>query len=284
MEHCKGDCAEGVQLKNIVFGPGILCVYAHAGVIDALVDVDRSDVEAVSGSSAGAIAALIFCLHRVRPFRIAQILEANLHDVVDAADAVNLFKRFSLIPASRWTSFLENVMEKAGFDVSLTFEDLRRESGVELHVSSFDLNSRKFVYFSSESHPKVRCIDAVAASTSIPLIFENRTDILTDARLCDAAVLERYPLLPFVDDLESTLIVELDREKPKKKPTSFPASVWELVEVGSPVEDAAVVARIARRIILTPPVSVSNYRMSLDEKRILYDYGYQATLSAFREG
>jgi predicted acylesterase/phospholipase RssA len=71
-----------------------------------------------------------------------------------------------------------------------TFEEL----DMKIYVSAYCLNTSTTEYFSRDTHPKMKVIDAVCMSMAIPLIFacgkyQGRTYV-------DGGTQEQYPMVP----------------------------------------------------------------------------------------
>ena len=67
---------------------------------------------------------------------------------------------------------------------------------MKIYISAYCLNSSTTEYFSKDTHPKMKVIDAVCMSIAIPLIFScGKYDGKT---YVDGGTQEQYPMTPFL--------------------------------------------------------------------------------------
>ena len=144
------------------------------------------DVKEISGSSAGSILALFLALG----MSVDEILDMSLS--LDIPKFVKLrigsfFNKFGFVDMGPVRDKLVRICGSVP-----TFEEL----GMKIYVSAYCLNSSRTEYFSRETHPKMKVIDAVCMSIAIPLIFacgkfEGKTYV-------DGGTQEQYPMTPFL--------------------------------------------------------------------------------------
>ena len=72
-----------------------------------------------------------------------------------------------------------------------------KELDMKIHIAAFCLNTSKTEYFSVDTHPDMKVIDAVCMSIAIPLVFE--CGKYNGKTYIDGGVAEEIPLLPFLD-------------------------------------------------------------------------------------
>jgi len=161
-------------------------IYSLIGSIKAL-EPKLVDVKEISGSSAGSILALLLALG----MSVDEILEIALD--LDIPKFVKLrigsfFNKFGFVDLE---PIREKLVEVCGCDP--TFEEL----DMKIYVSAYCLNTSTTDYFSRDTHPKMKVIDAVCMSMAIPLIFScGKYDGKT---YVDGATQEQYPMAPFLD-------------------------------------------------------------------------------------
>ena len=173
-------------MKYLVLGPASMGIYSLIGSIKAL-EPKLVDVKEISGSSAGSILALLLALG----MSVDEILEIALD--LDIPKFVKLrigsfFNKFGFVDLE---PIREKLVEVCGCDP--TFEEL----DMKIYVSAYCLNTSSTEYFSRDTHPKMKVIDAVCMSMAIPLIFScGKYDGKT---YVDGATQEQYPMTPFLD-------------------------------------------------------------------------------------
>lgn len=145
------------------------------------------DVQEISGSSAGSILALFLAVGM------------SVDEILDTATSINLSNFFKIKLGSFFTKFgfvdmqpiRKKLVDICGSDP--TFDDLE----MKIYISAFCLNTSETVYFSKDSHPDMKVIDAVCMSMAVPFIFSCGTYM--DKTYVDGGMKEEYPLTPFLD-------------------------------------------------------------------------------------
>lgn len=161
-------------------------IYAFLGRLKSM-EKNLSDVEEVSGSSAGSILALFWAMGMT----VDEMIDISLN--VDVSEFVKLnigtfFNKFGFVEME---PIREKLVEICGCDP--TFAQLKRK----IYVSAFCLNTSKTEYFSVETHPNMKVIDAVCMSIAIPMIFASSE--YDGKTYVDGGTMEEYPMNPFID-------------------------------------------------------------------------------------
>ena len=71
------------------------------------------------------------------------------------------------------------------------------ELETKIYISAFCLNTTETVYFSRDTHPNMKVIDAVCMSMAVPFIFA--CGKYEDMTYVDGGTKEEFPLTPFLD-------------------------------------------------------------------------------------
>ncbi len=145
------------------------------------------DVQEISGSSAGSILTLFLAMGM------------SVDEILETAVSINISNFFKVKLGSFFTKFgfvdiqpiRKKLVDICGSDP--TFDDLE----MKIYISAFCLNTSETVYFSKDSHPDMKVIDAVCMSMAVPFIFSCGTYM--DKTYVDGGMKEEYPLTPFLD-------------------------------------------------------------------------------------
>ena len=145
------------------------------------------NVKEVSGSSAGSILALFWAVG----MSVDDMIDISLN--VDISEFVKLnigtfFNKFGFVEIE---PIRDKLVELCGCDP--TFHDLKKK----IYVSAFCLNTSKTEYFSVDTHPDMKVIDAVCMSIAIPMIFASSE--YNGNTYIDGGTVEEYPMNPFMD-------------------------------------------------------------------------------------
>jgi len=173
-------------MKYLVLGPASMGIFSLMGALKAR-ETQLADVKEISGSSAGAILALFLAVG----MSIDEILETSLELNIPTFVKIRIgsfFNKFGFVDMS---PIRKKLVDICGSDP--TFQEL----DMKIYVSAYCLNTAETVYFSKDTHPNMKVIDAVCMSMAVPFIFacgnyEGKTYV-------DGGTKEEYPLTPFLD-------------------------------------------------------------------------------------
>jgi len=173
-------------MKYLILGPASMGIYSMIGTLKAL-ESQLVDVEEISGSSAGSILALMLALGMSIDEILNISLSLNIPEFVKLRIG-SFFNKFGFVDMEPIRDTLVTI---CGSDP--TFEEL----DMKIYVSAYCLNSSSTEYFSRDTHPKMKVIDAVCMSIAVPLLFscgkyQGRTYV-------DGGTQEQYPVTPFLD-------------------------------------------------------------------------------------
>lgn len=172
--------------------------FAYLGILSKLKFEERlSDLEEISGASAGAIAGFLFCATKGDPTSaLAFSLDVPIKQAMKP-NIKNFILHYGLVPQGKLRKLLETGCSKFLGTNDVTFRDFYTWYPVKLHVASYCLELQKTVYFSVDSTPTMSIIDAMCASIAIPFLVEPMK--LSDGwSYIDGATAEFLPGGPFI--------------------------------------------------------------------------------------
>jgi len=249
-------------MKYLVLGPASMGIYSLIGSLKAL-ESKLVDVKEISGASAGSILALLLALGMSVDEIFEISLSLNIPEFVKLriGSFFNKFGFVDLVPIR------DKLVEVCGCDP--TFDEL----DMKIYVSAYCLNSSTTEYFSRDTHPKMKVIDAVCMSMAIPLIFAcGKYDGKT---YVDGATQEQYPMTPFLDKKphEVTCIkLKMDRvyQEEINNPRQFVESL-----IRSVVTHREEYSKYTNLIeIHVGDTNIFDFSMSYEDKIRLYNTGY----------
>jgi predicted acylesterase/phospholipase RssA len=249
-------------MKYLVLGPASMGIYSLIGTLKAL-ESKLVDVEEISGSSAGSILALLLALG----MSVDEILSVSLS--LDIPKFVKLrigsfFNKFGFVDLE---PIREKLVEVCGCDP--TFEEL----DMKIYVSAYCLNTSSTEYFSRDTHPKMKVIDAVCMSMAIPLIFAcGKYDGKT---YVDGGTQEQYPMVPFLDKKpHEVTCVKLKMDKVYQEQINNPRQYVEAL-IRSSLTNRVEYSEYTKVIeINVGDTNIFDFSMSYEDKLRLYNIGY----------
>jgi|TARA_B110000238_G_C16105043_1_gene430036 NTE family protein len=222
-----------------------------------------ADVREISGSSAGAILALFLALG----MSVDEILDLSLSLDIPTFVKIRLGSFFNKFGFVDMGPIRKKLIDICGSDP--TFSDL----DMKIYVSAFCLNTSETVYFSKDSHPDMKVIDAVCMSMAVPFIFacgsyENRTYV-------DGGVKEEFPLTPFLDKKPHEITcmkIKMDR------------IYQDTIDTPKQFVDTIIRSALSNRVVCDMPIeiietnvgdiNVFDFSMDYEQKVKLYTIGY----------
>lgn len=186
---------------------GVVARLQDEGILD--------DVRAWYGCSGGAISA-VFCAVGVSASWIrdcARYMETAAMAEITEESVANFMSTWGINSGESYMELLSRFLDTWEHGASQwTFADLARERpGVILGLGALNVSAQRYDVLSVETVPNMRIMDAVRASTSIPLFFTPWVDG-SGAVYCDGAIVEQFPWRSIPNKDETLVIACSDTE------------------------------------------------------------------------
>ena len=249
-------------MKYLILGPASMGIFSLIGSLKARENA-LADVREISGSSAGAILSLFLALG----MSIDEILDVSLSLDIPSFVKIRLGSFFNKYGFVDMGPIRKKLVDICGKDPTF------RELDMKIYVSAFCLNTSETVYFSKDTHPDMKVIDAVCMSMAVPFIFgcgnfDNYTYV-------DGGTKEEYPLTPFLDKKphEVTCIkIKMD------------TIYQESIDTPKQFVETLIRSALSNRTTYQTPIeiieinvkdtNVFNFNMTYEEKIKLFNLGY----------
>lgn len=249
-------------MKYLILGPASMGIFSLIGSLKARENA-LADVREISGSSAGAILSLFLALG----MSVDEILDVSLSLDIPSFVKIRLGSFFNKYGFVDMGPIRKKLVDICGKDPTF------RELDMKIYVSAFCLNTSETVYFSKDTHPDMKVIDAVCMSMAVPFIFgcgnfDNYTYV-------DGGTKEEYPLTPFLDKKphEVTCIkIKMD------------TIYQESIDTPKQFVETLIRSALSNRTTYQTPIeiieinvkdtNVFNFNMTYEEKVKLFNLGY----------
>jgi predicted acylesterase/phospholipase RssA len=164
---------------------------------------NKNDVRIYAGTSIGSVINLLLICGYTPIEIFNEIYKTdNFFDVEDYNNIKGVLTKMGLMSISRFINkVLELVIHKIGY--SPTLNELKGITGKTLIVTASNVTKMKCEYYTPDTNPNLKCVDAVKLSCNLPLIFQRiryRGDFITDGGLMD-----NFPI-KYVDDGKSKIL------------------------------------------------------------------------------
>jgi NTE family protein len=173
----------GGGIKGIVF----------IGVFKYLEELDnvKIDIKRIYAVSVGSIISLLYAIGYTSKEMEDEIFRMDTKSL-QSIRLKTFIKNYGLDSGKKIMKWLEELIEKKGYNKTLTFKQLLKLRGVDLNIGSTNLNKYKDVYFNNDTSPNLRIIRAIRMSIGIPLVFSSvkyKGEIYVDG-----GVINSYPI------------------------------------------------------------------------------------------
>jgi predicted acylesterase/phospholipase RssA len=160
------------MVKYLAIGPGAMGFFMFLGVTTRLKHAgELEELKEISGASAGALLAVMYCLARGD---VAKILDWSLDVPVKTLmkpNIKNFLKNYGLISRTKLADVIGKACDDFTGNSELTFEELYRHFPMKIHLASYCVDLAKMVYFSIDTTPDMKVKDATSASIAIPFVI-----------------------------------------------------------------------------------------------------------------
>ena len=170
-------CVSKAKYRHFVFSGGAaggLYLYGALRMAHQQGLWDYSDVKTVWGTSAGSILAVCLVL-KYEWSVLDDYLIKRPWKVIFKMDMMRLMNERGMMGKEVIEGLMTPILAGKGLKADITMEELFLETGIEMHIFTTELDSLDNAFSSLDvcykTHPTWRVIDAVYASSCLPLIF-----------------------------------------------------------------------------------------------------------------
>jgi len=237
-------------------------IYSLIGALKAR-ESNLVDVKEISGSSAGSIIALFLAVG----MSVDEILKISLSLDVSQLMKIRITSFYSKFGFVDITPIRKKLVEICGRDP--TFSEL----DMKIYISAFCLNTSETVYFSKDTHPDMKVIDAVCMSMAVPVIFS--CGMYGGNTYIDGGTMEQYPLAPFLDKKPHEITcIKIKLNKIFKENISNPKEFIEALILSTLSNRTEYDKSIEVVEVNVGDTDIFNFSMTYEEKIRLFNMGY----------
>lgn len=200
------------MFSNIVLSGGGLAAISYFGCLKYIYENEelKKNIVNILGVSSGSIFALFLLLN----ISIDEC-EKWLYDMksmninnISLKSIIKLKKSFGLDDSACVMDIVKKILDIKNIHHSITFKELSKLTGKNFIVCAANISKHELFYFNIDNTPDVTILDAIKASTSIPIIFTPY--IHNGEYLVDAFIYDNFPLHYFNDSIEHSFGINLN--------------------------------------------------------------------------
>jgi predicted acylesterase/phospholipase RssA len=186
-----------MPIKHIILEGGGYMGLSALGALSELQKekfYDISNIQSIYATSIGAFIGVMLCLKIDWDIMLDYIKDRPWHKIVTFTPNMILetITKKGIFDISFFRESMRNLLLVADFTIDLTLEELYTHSNIELHICATKLNTMELVEFTGKTHPTMKIIDAIYASSTLPFIFQPLW--YENSYYLDGGLVNNYPL------------------------------------------------------------------------------------------
>lgn len=188
--------------RNLVFEGGGVKGVAYVGAMKVLEkEKILKNISRVGGTSAGSINAALFAAGFSNQETLNVLLKLNFNEFKDDSwgalrDMQRLKNEYGWYKGDYFREWMGELLKRKTGSSNITFKALHEHTGKALYVYASNLSTNFGEVYSLEHTPRMRVVDAVRRSMSIPLFFRAVRDDRNDV-FVDGGAINNYPVKLF---------------------------------------------------------------------------------------
>jgi len=164
------------KIKHLVISGGsIWGFYAYGAIKHACQSgfVNLHDIRSIFATSVGAIFAVVLALKFDFDTIDDYLIKRPWHNVwkTSAFSVLEAYHNRGFFHRKFFEDFFSPLFKSLDLSLDITMMDLYEHSGIDIHIFTTELNRFELIDISHKTHPDWKVIDAVHASSSLPLLF-----------------------------------------------------------------------------------------------------------------
>ncbi len=187
---------------NLVFEGGGVKGVAYVGAFRELEERKIiPQIKRVGGTSAGAINAVLLALGYTLDETRDILMRLDFNNFMDDSwglvrDANRLFQEYGFYKGDFFKEWMGDLIREKTGNTNSTFLELQNRKFLDLYLVGSNLCTGYSEVFSCEHTPRMRVVDAVRISMSIPLFFASVRNLRSDVYV-DGGLFNNYPVKLF---------------------------------------------------------------------------------------
>lgn len=271
------------QKKILVISGGGIKGLCGLGSLKCLLDNNIiNSLEIMAGTSVGAIICFLINIG-YDPKDIYDILEQiDFTQLIKYVEPENLLidPCFGISSPEPILQSVYIYMKKKNINKNITFKDLFDMTKTKLIITGTCLNNISIKYFSVDTYPNMQILKALRITISIPFIF--RPYQFENKLWVDGGVMNNFPIDLFNDRLNDVIGIYLDDHydivDEIDEIHNYFLRIFKCVYRGLNSNKIELFKKYFIHIVVNGSFG-TNWEITLQEKKMLYDLGYNTTQS-----
>ncbi len=218
--------------KNLVFEGGGVKGIAYVGAMKVLEKEGiLKNIKRVGGTSAGAINAVLFAAGYSNQETLHLLKSLDFNEFKDDSwgilrDMKRLREEYGWYKGDFFRDWIAERLKKKTGHSDITFRALQEHSNRALYVYASNLSTQFGEVYSPEHTPRMRVVDAVRRTMSIPLFFravkDDRNDVFVDGGMINNYPVKLFDREKYLENKDLLRIPEYYEKENKKLSSKSP--------------------------------------------------------------
>ena len=267
-----------MKIKCLVFSGGAIRGITYIGCLKALEEYEIiKDVSIMSGSSAGAIFALLIILGYTSQQLESLCLQLDFEEFKDiTSDSLLSFTiNYGIDTGDKLMRLISILIKKKTKNSDITLQELYDLTKIKFIITGTCVNTHSTEYFSYESNPDMKVLDAIRITISIPLIYN--AFHYNNKIYVDGGILDNYPIHLFNEHKKNTIgfLINAQENLDPCNLTNYIIAL--LMCVSKRLDKYQMVGFEKQTILLKINHNAINYSISEKVKKNIINIGYENT-------
>lgn len=184
------------MIKNLVISGGGYRVFNIFGIIYQLQKkniYNIQNIKCIYGVSAGSIIGAMLCLkmdlNDILNYVINRPWEKDI--ILDPDNIFNIINKNGMFSNNFINIIFEKLLLSNNLNSNINLLEFYNYSKIDLHIFSLSCNDMQLINFSYKTYPKLKLINAIHMSCTIPFIFQ--PIYFNNSYMIDGAILNHFP-------------------------------------------------------------------------------------------
>lgn len=189
-----------MSVRSLCLSGGGVAGFVHVGVLSYLHENNlNKDVDTIVCTSVGSIVGALHAIG-MTPEKMWTALCAMKHTLLEYSDISRFFLTFGMDSGEYMIAHLVDVFLSENVSPLVTFAQIANTKSKRLIITGTNVSKHETIYFSPDTSPDMRVLDAIRISVSIPFLFSAAR---YDGNIfADGGIMDNYPLQFALRDFE----------------------------------------------------------------------------------
>jgi predicted acylesterase/phospholipase RssA len=189
------------MFKSLCLSGGGIMGFIHLGVLNCLETRNLTKhINTVVATSIGAVVGVLFCIGLKSSVILEKMTKIN-HEIMQFSNVEQFFTTYGMDTGEYFMAQLVDIFLEQKVYPLITLQELNKLTGIRLIITGTNLSKHQTTYFTPETYPDMRVLEAVRISISVPFLL---TAVIRDQDVyVDGGIKDNYPLKYCLQDFKS---------------------------------------------------------------------------------